>query len=177
MRVTPSAQVAPVPPDRGAIPITRFDTILLAATVLLAVILLAGGAQAQVSDRTTGTAASIWNHNGSLMSLELAGGQLRFAYVQPRPGMIDAGARTGSGLFEGRLQATRISGLARVFVWQCGQFPYQVEGEVTNDGTHITLKGLAPWVERATYALKGSAPDVLNFDLKWRTDSDGDHLA
>ena len=108
----------------------------------------------------------MWNHNGSLMSLELAGSQLRFAYVQPRPGMVDAGARPGSQLFEGHLQGARIFGVARIFVWQCGQFPYQVDGEVSNNGTHITLKGSAPWVERATCALKGSTPDVLNFDLK-----------
>jgi hypothetical protein len=110
--------------------------------------------------------ASIWNHNGSLMSLQLVGDQVRLVYVQPRPGMIDAGARAGSQLFDGRLQGTRVLGLARIFVWQCGQFPYQVDGEVTNNGTHITLKGEAPWVERATCAIKGSTPDVLNFDLR-----------
>ena len=110
--------------------------------------------------------APMWNHNGSLMSLELAGDQLRFAYVQPRPGMVDAGARPGLQLFEGRLRGAHISGFARIFVWQCGQFPYQVDGEVSNNGTHITLKGSAPWVERATCAMRGSTPDVLNFDLK-----------
>jgi hypothetical protein len=104
----------------------------------------------------------MWNHNGSLMSLELTGSQLRFAYVQPRSGMVDAGAHPGSQLFEGHLQGARISGVARIFVWQCGQFPYQVDGEVSNNGTHLTLKGSAPWVERATCALKGSTPDVLN---------------
>jgi hypothetical protein len=33
------------PPDRGLIPMTRFDKILFVATILLAVIVLAGGAQ------------------------------------------------------------------------------------------------------------------------------------
>ena len=110
--------------------------------------------------------SSIWTHNGSLMSLDLAGGQLQFVYVQPRPGMIDAGARSGSLLFDGRLQGAHISGVARIFSWQCGQFPYQVEGEVSNDGTHITLKGSKPRVERTTCSQKGSTPDVLNFDLQ-----------
>jgi hypothetical protein len=109
---------------------------------------------------------SIWNHNGSLMSLELAGNQVRVVYVQPRPGMIDAGARAGSQLFDGHLQGNHLIGFARIFVWQCGQFPYQVDGEVANNGTYITLKGDAPLVERATCVLKGSTPDVLNFDLK-----------
>jgi uncharacterized protein YraI len=109
---------------------------------------------------------SMWNHNGSLMSLELAEGQLRFAYVEPRPGMIDAGARPGSQLFDGRLKGAHISGSARIFASQCGQFAYQVDGEVSNNGTQITLKGSAPMVETATCALKGAKPGVLNFDLK-----------
>jgi hypothetical protein len=109
---------------------------------------------------------SLWNHNGSLMSLDLIGNQLRFTYAKPRPGMIDAGARLGSQLVEGRLQGDRISGVALIFAWQCGQFPYQVDGEVSKNGTHITLKGSAPRIERATCAVKGSTPDVLNFDLK-----------
>jgi hypothetical protein len=41
--------------------------------------------------------APIWNHNGSLMSLELAGDQLRFAYVQPRPATMDPNSTTMSG--------------------------------------------------------------------------------
>jgi hypothetical protein len=109
---------------------------------------------------------SIWTHNGSLMSLDLAEGQLQLAYVQPRPGMIDAGARPGSQLFDRRLQGAHISGVARIFAWQCGQFPYRVDGEISNDGTHITLRGSKPGVEMATCAPKGSTPDVLNFDLK-----------
>ena len=108
---------------------------------------------------------SIWAHNGSAMSLDLAGGQLQFAYVQPRPGMIDAGARPGSQLFDGRLQGAHITGVARIFAWQCGQFPYRVDGEVSNDGTHITLRGSKPHVEMASCAPKGSSADVLNFDL------------
>jgi clan AA aspartic protease (TIGR02281 family) len=99
------------------------------------------------------------------MSLDLAGDQLQFAYVQPRPGMIEAGARPGSQLFDGRLQGAHISGVARIFSWQCGQFPYRVDGEVSSDGTHITLTGAKPRVDRATCAPKGSTPDVLNFDL------------
>jgi hypothetical protein len=78
------------------------------------------------------------------MSLDLAGGQLQFAYVQPRPGMIDAGAHPGSQLFDGRLQGPHISGVARIFSWQCGQFSYRVDGEVSNDGTHITLNPHSP---------------------------------
>ena len=111
--------------------------------------------------------SSIWTHNGSLMSLDLTGGQLQFVYVQPRPGMIDAGARSGSLLFDGRLQGAHISqDSLSIFSWQCGQFPYQVEGEVSNDGTHITLKGSKPRVERTTCSQKDSTPDVLNFDLQ-----------
>ncbi len=80
--------------------------------------------------------------------------------------MISAGARPGSQLFDGRLQGTHISGVARIFFWQCGQFPYQVDGEVSNNGTHVTLIGSKPLVDRATCTPKGTAPDVLNFDLK-----------
>jgi clan AA aspartic protease (TIGR02281 family) len=108
---------------------------------------------------------SVWTHNGSLMSLDLAGDQLRFAYIQPRRGMIDAGARPGSQLFDGRLQGTRISGVARIFSWKCGQFAYQVHGEISSNGSHVTLTGSKPMVDRATCLVKGSTLDVLNFDL------------
>jgi predicted aspartyl protease len=53
-----------------------------------------------------------------------------------------------------------------MFSWQCGQFPYQVDGEVSNNGTHITLTGSKPRVDRATCSPKGFTLDVLNFDLK-----------
>jgi clan AA aspartic protease (TIGR02281 family) len=69
-------------------------------------------------------------------------------------------------LFNGRVQGAHISGVARIFSWQCGQFPYQVDGEVSNSGTHITLTGSKPTVDSGTCAPKGSTPDVLNFDLK-----------
>jgi hypothetical protein len=100
------------------------------------------------------------------MALEVVADQIRFAYVQPRSGMIDAGARPGSLLFDGRFDGSYISGTARIFVWQCGVFTYRVDGGVSRDGTIITLKGSAPWVDRATCGTKGSTPDLLNFDLR-----------
>jgi clan AA aspartic protease (TIGR02281 family) len=80
--------------------------------------------------------------------------------------MIDANAQPSFPLFDGRLQGAHISGVAWIFAWQCGQFPYRVEGEVSNNGTHITLRGAKPGVQMATCVAIGSTRDVLNVDLK-----------
>jgi hypothetical protein len=44
---------------------------------------------------------TLWEHNGSVVFLVAKGSSRSFYYKEPRPDMIQAGARSGSLLFQG----------------------------------------------------------------------------
>ena len=85
-------------------------------------------------------------HNGSVISL-LANGSLReFYYEEPRPGMLEAGARPGALLFRGRSVNGRYIGIAFIFDSRCGQRSYEVSGPILDNYERVILQGQAPRV-------------------------------
>ena len=105
---------------------------------------------------------SLWDHNNSVMSLEASGATRRIYYRQPREGMLRAGAQPGSLLFDGRQSGRQIAGTAYIFAGSCGQKPYQVQGEVRDDGS-IVMHGLAPRINRSTCQPIDTRADELVF--------------
>ena len=107
---------------------------------------------------------SHWSHNGSVMYLRTAGSARRIYYLQPRPGMLDAGAAPDSLLFDGTDDNGHWSGSARVFNKRCGrQYPYLVEGGPRAGNTIIELTGRAPRVgaDCAITGYGGSNDDLI----------------
>ena len=87
-----------------------------------------------------------WGLNGSVMYLEavVATGLRKFYYVQPSSEMVQAGVQPGSLFFEGQRRGNKYEGKAYV-VKRCGNFGFQVNGDVVNDETVIPF-GSAPRV-------------------------------
>ena len=110
---------------------------------------------------------SHWSHNGSVMYLRIAGPSRRIYYLQPRRGMLDAGAQPDSLLFDGTDSNGRWSGSARVFNKRCGrQYPYLVEGGPRDGNAIIELVGHAPRVgQDCEVAGYGGSNDDLIFAL------------
>jgi len=90
---------------------------------------------------TAGYAGSLWDHNGSVVSLQAIGASRKFQYEKPRPGLP---VHAGTLLFKGRKEGDRYSGTAYVFSEQCGARAYDVSGPVTADQKMITMYGKAP---------------------------------
>jgi hypothetical protein len=109
-------------------------------------------------------ATSLWDHNGSTVYLMADGATREFHYNVPRPGMVQAGARSGSLLFIGRSTNGRYVGTAYIFNSQCGQFPYQVSGPILDNYQRVVLKGQAPRVDANCNILEYFA-DTLEFSL------------
>lgn len=107
---------------------------------------------------------SLWNHSGSVISL-LANGSLReFYYEEPRPGMLEAGARPGALLFRGRSVNGRYIGIAFIFDPRCGQRSYEVSGPILDNYERVVLQGRAPRVG-ADCRPRGFVNDTLEFTL------------
>jgi len=96
---------------------------------------------AHAQTQTASPDPTIWDHNGSVMYLVENGSSREFHYQQPRPGMLEAGARPGSLLFRGQVDNGQYFGTAYIFNRHCGQIPFQVKGPVLDDNERITLTG------------------------------------
>src|SRR5262245_45534398 len=103
--------------------------------VLALVVLLTG---------TTAQAASLWDHNGSVVVLEANGAARKFLYRSPRPGLPVA---SGTLLFSGKKDGNSYSGTAYVFSRKCGPLGYAVSGPVSDDQRTVTMYGKAPRVD------------------------------
>ena len=66
----------------------------------------------------------------------------------PRPGMVEVGARPGSLLFRGQINDGQYSGTAYIFNPRCGPIPFQVKGPVLDNADRIVFTGQAPRVGR-----------------------------
>ena len=122
---------------------------------------LVGQSQARNSPTST-----LWEHNGSTVYLVAEGASREFHYKQPRPGMIEAGARPGSLLFRGRTANGQYVGTAYVFDHECGPRPYQVSGPVLDNYRRVVLTGQAPRVGPYPYCqIEGYSNDTLEFTL------------
>jgi hypothetical protein len=141
---------------------------ILASTVVLAA-LSAAVPVATAADYDDsydgGLDGSRWSHNGSVMYLRAQGSTRRIYYLTPRPGMLEAGARRDSLLFDGNTHGGHWSGSAYVFSGRCKQkYPYLVDGRIRDDGTVIQLVGRAPHIaDDCTVDRYGTSNDVLIF--------------
>lgn len=108
---------------------------------------------------------SKWNHNGSIMRLEVDGTSRRMFYVLPRSAMIEAGWQDGDLLFSGEAQGETYSGIARLNSKICGVASYRVHGFISDGGSRITMKGQAPRRDRTTCQVIGYQTDVMEFIL------------
>jgi hypothetical protein len=130
--------------------------------VILSILFVNTCPHAQVPDASS--ERTMWDHNGSMMYLIANGSSREFFYEKPRPGMAEAGAKTGSLLFRGELSNGQYSGTAYVFNLLCGQLPFQAKGAVPDDGKRIVLTGQAPRVGRNCQAY-ASYSTTLEFKL------------
>ena len=112
---------------------------------------------------STASALSVyWSHNGSLVSLVSDGAKQKIYYQAPRIGLVDAGVKTGSLLFEGQRNGPALAGTAYQFYRSCKPRGYQVSGNTSDDRKQITLKGKAPLLD-SSCNITGSRDDVLTF--------------
>jgi hypothetical protein len=107
----------------------------------------------------TADAASLWDHNGSVVYLEASGSNRQFYYQTPRPGLP---VSNGTLLFNGRKYGDRYSGTAYVFSTNCHARGYAVSGPITGDERIVTLYGKAPRVDSNCRVI-GYRDDVLVF--------------
>jgi hypothetical protein len=132
--------------------------------VLSAALAFLTSAVAQAPDPQTARPPSLWYHNGSTMYLVVNGSARQFHYENPRPGMLEVGARRGSLLFTGVSAHDNYEGTAYIFRGPCGQFPYQVSGPILDDGSRVLLQGQAPRVNERCQII-GYKADKLEFTL------------
>jgi hypothetical protein len=119
----------------------------------------AGGAGANPSG------ANLWTHNGSLMRLVANGVTRTFQYEKPREGMMKAGAKKGSVVFEGTRNGEAYEGMAYVFASGCNPMGYTVAGTISNGERRITLQGQAPKIGNKCKP-QGTKDDTLVFELQ-----------
>jgi hypothetical protein len=115
--------------------------------------------------QSNGSAASLWDHNGSVVYLVAQGSLREFYYKEPRPGMVEAGVRPGSLLFRGKIANGEYVGTAIIFDPRCGQFSYPVRGPILDNDDRIVVAGEAPRVS-VKCRVQGSFMEVLEFRLR-----------
>ena len=103
---------------------------------------------------------TMWDHNGSIMSLIEDGSAREFYYQKPRLGMLEAGAHPGALLFRGQVDSEQYSGTAYIFNPQCGRIAFQVTGTVLDNDTRIVLTGQVPQVGRNCRAYASYATNL-----------------
>jgi hypothetical protein len=115
-----------------------------------------------LSATITVDAASLWDHNGSIVYLEVSGASRKFYYQIPRSGLP---VTNGTLLFNGRKDGDRYSGTAFVFSTNCSARGYAVNGPVASDKRSITLYGKAPQVDSSCRVI-GYRDDILVFTFQ-----------
>lgn len=122
-------------------------------------------AESRTSARRPAAATPVtsqWNHNGSLVSLVSAGGKQKIVYEAPRVGLLDAGVKPGTLLFEGQRSGHNVTGTAYQFYRTCKARGFEVSGTTSDDRKTITLKGKAPLLDM-NCNVTGSREDILIF--------------
>jgi hypothetical protein len=88
---------------------------------------------------------SIWDHNGSKLTLEENGDKRKLVYKELREGLDKAGIRPGTVLFNGEKKPNgRLAGFAKIFKGTCNPVDYFVEGTFNERKGEIVLQGQAP---------------------------------
>jgi hypothetical protein len=108
------------------------------------------------------TLTGSWIHNGSVMSLVTDGKTQKFIYYTPRIGLLDAGVKPGTLLFEGRRTGRTFVGTAYQFYRTCKPRGFRVSGTVSEDQKQIILKGKVPLLD-VNCKVTGTRDDVLVF--------------
>ncbi len=108
---------------------------------------------------------SLWDHNGSVVSLIAQGSAREFHYKEPRSGILETGARPGSLLFRGKVMNGQYTGVAFMFDRRCGQVSYAVSGPILDNDQRVVLTGEAP-LFGAKCRVQGYFTEVLEFRLK-----------
>ena len=67
------------------------------------------------SDGVAQSVATLWDHNGSQVSLSANGARRQFHYQTPAADILELGVRSGTLLFDGRRNDNQYSGTAHVF--------------------------------------------------------------
>jgi hypothetical protein len=109
-------------------------------------------------------ASSIWEHNGSAVSLSSNGSARQFYYQYPHGGLQDVGVTTGTLLFDGHKTGNQYVGKAYVFSRACGAIAYDVAGPISADQRTVTLRGNAPQVDSRCQVV-GYRDDILIFNF------------
>jgi hypothetical protein len=108
--------------------------------------------------------SSFWLHNGSTMYLVASGEKRDFYYQNPRPEMMEAGARRGSLLFTGKSTGGRYVGTAYIYNPHCGRIGYPVSGPILDGYQRVSLRGNAPLMS-LDCQIKGHIADTLELTL------------
>ncbi len=130
-----------------------------------ALLVVSASAFAQSKGTSAPPEPSLWDHNGSVVSLVAQGSSREFRYKEPRPGMLEAGARPGFVLFRGKVENGQYTGMAFMFDRRCGQISYAVSGPILDNDQRVVLTGEAPLVG-AKCRVQGHFTEVLEFRLQ-----------
>src|SRR5690349_13460639 len=141
---------------------TGESPMIRAELAVAAIALIASGAvaSAQALTQTASVEPTIWDHNGSAVSLVANGQSREFHYQKPRAGMLAVAARPGALLFRGEIDNGQYSGPAYICSPHCGQIPFQVKGPILDDDERITLTGQAPRLGRNCRAYDSSTSNL-----------------
>jgi hypothetical protein len=108
---------------------------------------------------------SLWDHNGSRVRLKDSLGKVEILYENPTPLMKEAGASTGTVLFNGDRFQDVYHGTARRFSKYCAvPLEYTVSGHRVNDH-RIILWGILQTRDTACNLSGPLKTDQLEFDL------------
>lgn len=107
-------------------------------------------------------AASLWDHNGSTVTLEAGGNARKFVYEKPREGLP---VSRGTVLFQGVRAGNEYKGKAFSFSQRCGKIAFDVSGPLSNDERGVTLYGKSP-LRGPNCQTVGFKDEVLSFNLQ-----------
>jgi hypothetical protein len=108
------------------------------------------------------SAASFWEHNGSIVTLEADGSNRKFSYATPKP---ELPVRAGTVVFQGTKSGNTYSGTAYGFSKKCGTVSYPVTGVVSADEKTVTMTGTMPLFDSSCNRA-GSRADTLVFTFQ-----------
>jgi hypothetical protein len=83
-------------------------------------------------------ADTFWDLNGSLMRLQVRGGEFIMRYELPRIGLLEVGVQPGDVVLIGRGEpGGMVLGTAYIHTIECGKIPYQVQGQGAHQTIHV----------------------------------------
>lgn len=109
----------------------------------------------------------MYDHNGSVMLVGEFGEDILIQYEDPRPGLEKQGVRTGTTLFEGKINSIDyLDGMARIFRGGCAPIDYYVYGDFVL-GEDFELSGAAPVLEPTGCRIIDNTYEGANANLKF----------